>query len=105
MLKSERKSNYTTRPLGAAHLRRGVQPDRRRHQRCACQRRSGRHSTVSKLPRGWLSAPQAARFLGRSIRSLEAMRRKGRGPTFVQMGGRPAYAETELRRWLPGGAE
>lgn len=44
------------------------------------------------LPPRYLRAPDAARFLGISIRTLEKHRTYGTGPTYRKIGGRIVYS-------------
>lgn len=49
------------------------------------------------LPPRFLRTPDAARFLGISIRTLEKHRTYGTGPTYRKIGGRIVYTSTTFR--------
>ena len=51
------------------------------------------------LPPRFLRTPDAARFLGISLRTLEKHRTYGTGPTFRKLGGRVVYSIDELQAW------
>jgi predicted DNA-binding transcriptional regulator AlpA len=51
------------------------------------------------LPPRYLRAPDAARFLGISIRTLEKHRTYGTGPTYRKIGGRIVYSVDDLQAW------
>lgn len=58
----------------------------------------------TRPPRGpddspYLTTKQAARYLGFSARTLEAMRRKGEGPPFRYHGNRIRYHIDDLDAW------
>jgi len=55
------------------------------------------------LPPRYLRAPDAARFLGISIRTLEKHRTYGTGPTYRKIGGRIVYSVDDLQAWTKGG--
>ncbi|MEH3117250.1 MAG: helix-turn-helix domain-containing protein [Methylorubrum populi] len=56
------------------------------------------------LPPRYLRAPDAARFLGISIRTLEKHRTYGTGPTYRKIGGRVLYSVEDLQAWTAIGA-
>lgn len=56
------------------------------------------------LPPRFLRTPDAARFLGISIRTLEKHRTYGTGPTYRKIGGRVVYAVEDLQAWTAIGA-
>lgn len=56
------------------------------------------------LPPRYLPAPDAARFLGLSIRTLEKHRTYGTGPAYRKLGGRVVYTLDELQAWAESGA-
>ncbi len=47
-----------------------------------------------------LSTPDAARLLGLSPRTLEALRVRGGGPEFIKLGRRVLYEPPSLKRWV-----
>lgn len=55
------------------------------------------------LPPRYLRAPDAARFLGISIRTLEKHRTYGTGPTYRKIGGRIVYSVEDLQAWTENG--
>nr|WP_278741688.1 TrbG/VirB9 family P-type conjugative transfer protein [Acetobacter fabarum] len=55
------------------------------------------------LPPRFLRTPDAARFLGISIRTLEKHRNYGTGPTYRKIGGRIVYALPDLQGWVENG--
>jgi predicted DNA-binding transcriptional regulator AlpA len=55
------------------------------------------------LPPRYLRAPDAARFLGISIRTLEKHRTYGTGPTYRKIGGRIVYTLDDLQAWAENG--
>lgn len=56
------------------------------------------------LPPRYLPAPEAARFLGLSMRTLEKHRTYGTGPTYRKIGGRVVYTLDDLQAWAESGA-
>lgn len=59
---------------------------------------------LAGLPPRLLRTPEAARFLGVSIRTLEKHRTYGTGPTYLKIGGRVVYAVADLQAWSATGA-
>jgi len=59
---------------------------------------------LAGLPPRLLRTPEAARFLGISIRTLEKHRTYGTGPTYRKIGGRVVYAVEDLQAWSAIGA-
>lgn len=55
------------------------------------------------LPPRFLRTPDAARFLGISLRTLEKHRTYGTGPTYRKVGGRVLYTVRDLEDWSAGG--
>ena len=51
------------------------------------------------LPPRFLRTPDAARFLGISLRTLEKHRTYGTGPTSRKVGGRVLYTVRDLEDW------
>ena len=51
------------------------------------------------LPPRFLRTPDAARFLGISLRTLEKHRTYGTGPTYRKIGGRVLYTVHDLEAW------
>lgn len=58
----------------------------------------------ANLPPRHLRTPEAARFLGISLRTLEKHRTYGTGPTYRKIGGRVVYAVEDLQAWSSIGA-
>ncbi|MBN8942719.1 MAG: helix-turn-helix domain-containing protein [Bradyrhizobium sp.] len=56
------------------------------------------------LPPRLLRTPDAARFLGISLRTLEKHRTYGTGPVYRKIGGRVVYAIEDLQAWSAIGA-
>ena len=56
------------------------------------------------LPPRFLRTPDAARFLGISLRTLEKHRTYGTGPAYRKLGGRVVYAIDDLEAWTERGA-
>ena len=59
---------------------------------------------MAGLPPRMLRTPDAARFLGLSIRTLEKHRTYGTGPVYCKIGGRVIYAVEDLLAWTRIGA-
>ncbi|GAB1715783.1 MAG: transcriptional regulator [Nitrobacter sp.] len=59
---------------------------------------------LAGLPPRLLRTPEAARFLGISLRTLEKHRTYGTGPIYRKIGGRVVYAVDDLLAWSAGGA-
>jgi predicted DNA-binding transcriptional regulator AlpA len=57
------------------------------------------------LPPRCLRTPEAARFVGLSIRTLEKHRIYGTGPRYSKLGGRVVYRLEELQAWVALGAK
>jgi excisionase family DNA binding protein len=53
-----------------------------------------------RASRTWLSANQAAEYLGVSVSFLEKARARGTGPEFVKLGARVLYDVVDVDRWL-----
>lgn len=62
-------------------------------------------STVTGLPQRYLRTPEAARFVGLSIRTLEKHRIYGTGPRYSKLGGRVVYRFEDLQSWVEAGAK
>ena len=56
-------------------------------------------SNLAGLPQRYLRAPEAARFVGLSIRTLEKHRIYGTGPRHSKLGGRVIYRVEDLQAW------
>jgi predicted DNA-binding transcriptional regulator AlpA len=54
---------------------------------------------LAGLPPRLLRTPEAARFLGISLRTLEKHRTYGTGPIYRKIGGRVVYAVDDLLAW------
>ena len=57
------------------------------------------------LPPRYLRTPEAARFVGLSIRTLEKHRTYGTGPRYSKLGGRVVYRIEDLQAWVELGAK
>ena len=57
------------------------------------------------FPPNYLRTPEAARFVGLSIRTLEKHRIYGTGPRYSKLGGRVVYRLDELQAWVERGAK
>jgi predicted DNA-binding transcriptional regulator AlpA len=57
------------------------------------------------LPPRYLRTPEAARFVGLSIRTLEKHRIYGTGPRYSKLGGRVVYRVEDLQGWVESGAK
>ena len=62
-------------------------------------------STLAELPHRYLRTPEAARFVGISIRTLEKHRIYGTGPRYSKLGGRVVYRVEDLQAWVDRGAK
>jgi predicted DNA-binding transcriptional regulator AlpA len=56
-------------------------------------------------PPRYLRTPEAARFVGLSIRTLEKHRTYGTGPRYSKLGGRVVYRIEDLQAWVELGAK
>ena len=57
-------------------------------------------SNLAALPQRYLRTPEAARFVGLSIRTLEKHRIYGTGPRYSKLGGRVVYRVEDLQAWV-----
>ena len=57
------------------------------------------------LPTRYLRTPEAARFVGLSIRTLEKHRIYGTGPRYSKLGGRVVYRLDDIQAWVESGAK
>ena len=57
------------------------------------------------FPARYLRTPEAARFVGLSIRTLEKHRTYGTGPRYSKLGGRIVYRLEHLQAWVELGAK
>ncbi len=62
-------------------------------------------TTLAGLPPRYLRTPEAARFVGLSIRTLEKHRIYGTGPLYSKLGGRVVYAVEDLQSWVQSAAK
>ena len=62
-------------------------------------------STLNGMPQRYLRTPEAARFVGLSIRTLEKHRIYGTGPQYSKLGGRVVYRVQELQAWVESGTK
>jgi predicted DNA-binding transcriptional regulator AlpA len=60
---------------------------------------------LAALPQRYLRTPEAARFVGLSIRTLEKHRIYGTGPRYSKLGGRVVYRVEDLQAWVDRGAK
>ena len=60
---------------------------------------------LAGLPPRYLRTPEAARFVGLSIRTLEKHRIYGTGPRYSKLGGRVVYRLEDLQAWVELGAK
>ena len=61
------------------------------------------HDSSNGLPPRLLRTPEAARYLGLSVRTLEKHRTYGTGPVYHKLGGRVVYALDDLNSWKDQG--
>jgi predicted DNA-binding transcriptional regulator AlpA len=57
-------------------------------------------ATFGDLPPRYLRTPDASRFVGLSIRTLEKHRIYGTGPRYSKLGGRVVYRLEDLQAWV-----
>ena len=57
-------------------------------------------ANIPGLPPRYLRTPEAARFVGLSIRTLEKHRIYGTGPRYAKLGGRIVYSLDDLQAWV-----
>ncbi|MBV9538458.1 MAG: helix-turn-helix domain-containing protein [Acidisphaera sp.] len=62
-------------------------------------------AATASLPPRYLRTPEAARFVGLSIRTLEKHRTYGTGPRYSKLGGRVVYRFEDLQAWVERGAK
>jgi predicted DNA-binding transcriptional regulator AlpA len=62
-------------------------------------------SPLTGLPQRYLRTPEAARFVGLSIRTLEKHRIYGTGPRYSKLGGRVVYRVEDLQTWVESAAK
>jgi predicted DNA-binding transcriptional regulator AlpA len=62
-------------------------------------------ATPAGLPPRFLRTPEASRFVGLSIRTLEKHRIYGTGPRYSKLGGRVVYRVEDLQAWVERGAK
>ena len=62
-------------------------------------------SSLNGMPQRYLRTPEAARFVGLSIRTLEKHRIYGTGPRYSKLGGRVVYRLEDLQAWVESGAK
>jgi predicted DNA-binding transcriptional regulator AlpA len=63
------------------------------------------HANPAGMPLRYLRTPEAARFIGLSIRTLEKHRTYGTGPRYSKLGGRVVYRLEDLQAWAELGAK
>jgi len=57
-------------------------------------------TNIAGMPPRYLRTPEAARFVGLSIRTLEKHRIYGTGPRYSKLGGRVVYRLEDLQAWV-----
>jgi predicted DNA-binding transcriptional regulator AlpA len=57
------------------------------------------------LPPRYLRTPEAAHFVGLSVRTLEKHRIYGTGPRYSKLGGRVVYRLDDLLKWVDAAAK
>lgn len=62
-------------------------------------------ANFSDLPPRYLRTPEASRFVGLSIRTLEKHRIYGTGPRYSKLGGRVVYRVEDLQTWVDSAAK
>jgi predicted DNA-binding transcriptional regulator AlpA len=62
-------------------------------------------ANFTDLPPRYLRTPEAARFVGLSIRTLEKHRIYGTGPRYSKLGGRVVYRVEDLQAWVESGVK
>ncbi len=62
-------------------------------------------TTLAGVPQRYLRTPEAARFVGLSIRTLEKHRIYGTGPRYSKLGGRVVYRVEDLQEWVDAAAK
>jgi len=62
-------------------------------------------TNLAGLPQRYLRTPEAARFVGLSIRTLEKHRIYGTGPRYSKLGGRVVYRVEDLQAWVDAAAK
>ncbi|MGH7120950.1 MAG: helix-turn-helix transcriptional regulator [Acetobacteraceae bacterium] len=62
-------------------------------------------NALAGLPSRYLRTPEAARFVGLSIRTLEKHRIYGTGPRYSKLGGRVVYRVEDLQEWVDAAAK
>jgi predicted DNA-binding transcriptional regulator AlpA len=61
-------------------------------------------ANLAGLPPRYLRTPEASRFVGLSIRTLEKHRIYGTGPRYSKLGGRVVYRLEDLQAWVDAAA-
>jgi predicted DNA-binding transcriptional regulator AlpA len=62
-------------------------------------------TNLAGLPPRYLRTPEASRFVGLSIRTLEKHRIYGTGPRYSKLGGRVVYRIDDLQAWVDAAAK
>jgi predicted DNA-binding transcriptional regulator AlpA len=65
----------------------------------------GRLLTLNSIPSRYVRTPDAARFVGLAVRTLEKHRIYGTGPRYSKLGGRVVYKLEDLQGWVEGAAK
>jgi predicted DNA-binding transcriptional regulator AlpA len=82
-----------------------VIPDSRRHPAAFDRITEGFMTNLAGMPPRYLRTPEAAAFVGLSIRTLEKHRIYGTGPRYSKLGGRVVYRLEDLQAWVESGAK
>ena len=62
-------------------------------------------ANLAGFPPRYLRTPEASRFVGLSIRTLEKHRIYGTGPRYSKLGGRVVYRLEDLQAWADRGVK
>ena len=62
-------------------------------------------TNLAGMPPRYLRTPEAARFVGLSIRTMEKHRIYGTGPRYSKLGGRVVYRVEDLQVWVDSAAK
>jgi predicted DNA-binding transcriptional regulator AlpA len=61
-------------------------------------------AAITPLEPEYLTAEQVTQLTGFTLKALEAMRARGRGPRYLKIGSCVRYRLTDVRSWIEGGA-
>jgi predicted DNA-binding transcriptional regulator AlpA len=82
-----------------------VIPDSRHHPAAFDRITEVFMTNLAGMPPRYLRTPEAAAFVGLSIRTLEKHRIYGTGPRYSKLGGRVVYRLEDLQTWVESGAK